>query len=110
MWPERVIIGNPESQVIVGAVDVIKTVRRPVRSLIGTVQPFDHLIERTKLFGYFIVVGKSNHLSILKLEFFAKLVEELLGGERVGDITFKWRKAILMARMQRPTPRLKDTR
>ena len=95
MWPEKVIIGNPESQVIVGAVDVIKTVCRSVRSLIGTVQPFDHLLERTKFSGYFIVVGKSNYLSDLKLEFFAKLMEELLGGERVGAITVSNKTEVL---------------
>ena len=120
MWPEEVIIGNPESQIIVGTVDVIKTVCRSVRSLIGTVQPFDHLFERTKFFGYFIVVGKSNYLSDFKLKFFTKLVEELLRCKRVGTIavtikrkffgsSVKWRKAILMARMQGPTPRLSDT-
>lgn len=75
MWPEKVIIGNLESQVIVGTVDVIKTVRRSVRSLVCTVQPFNHLLERTEFFGSFV----------------------------------KWRKAILMARMQGPTPWLSDT-
>ena len=77
VWPEEVVIGNPESQIIVGTVDVIKTIRRPVRSLVGTVQPFNHLLERTEFSGYLIVVGKSNYLSDLKLKFFTKLMEEL---------------------------------
>ena len=37
MWPEKVIIGNPESKVIVGTVDVIKAVCRSVRNLVCTV-------------------------------------------------------------------------
>ena len=69
MWSEKVIISNPESQVIACAVDVIKTVCRPVRSLVSTVQPFDHLLERTEFSGDFIVVGKSNYLGDFKLEF-----------------------------------------
>lgn len=35
MRSEKVIISNPESQVIVGAVDVVKAVRVVVRSLVG---------------------------------------------------------------------------
>ncbi len=86
MWSEKVIISNPESQVIACAVDVIKTVCRPVRSLVSTVQPFDHLLERTEFSGDFIVVGKSNYLGDFKLEFCTKLAEELLRGKRIGTI------------------------
>ena len=45
MWSEKVIISNPESQVIVGAVDVVKAVCVAVRSFIGAVEPFNHLFE-----------------------------------------------------------------
>ena len=95
MWPEKVIISNPESQVIVGAVDVIKTVRRSVRSLIGTIQSFNHLLERAEFFGYFIVVGKSNYLSDFKLKGFTKLVEKLLGSERIGAVAVSNKTEIL---------------
>ena len=34
MWTQKVIVGYPESQVIVDTVDVIKSVRTAVRSLV----------------------------------------------------------------------------
>ena len=63
MGPEEVVISNPERKVIVGAVDVIEAVCMPVRSLIGAVEPFDHLFEWAVLCRNSIVVGKSNDLS-----------------------------------------------
>ena len=44
---QEVVVGNPESQVIVGAFDAVKAVCFPVRSLIGPVQSFCDLFERT---------------------------------------------------------------
>ena len=38
VWTQEVVIGNPESQVVVGTFDVVKAVCFPVRSLIGPVQ------------------------------------------------------------------------
>ena len=46
---QKVVVGNPESQIIVGAFDVVKAVCFPVRSLIGPVQPFYDLFERTEI-------------------------------------------------------------
>lgn len=37
MWTQKVIVGHPESQVIVGTVDVIKSVRTALRSLVCAV-------------------------------------------------------------------------
>ena len=49
MWSQEVIVSHPESQVIVGTVDVIKFVRAAVRSLVRAVQPFNHLFESKRL-------------------------------------------------------------
>ena len=65
---KEVVVGNPESQVIVGAFDVVKAVCFPVRSLIGPVQSFYDLFERTVFLRHSIVVGKSDHLGDLKVK------------------------------------------
>lgn len=39
MRAKEVVIGDPEGQVIVGAVDVVETVGRPVRGLVSAVPP-----------------------------------------------------------------------
>ena len=63
MRAEEVVVSNPERQVIVGAVDVVKTVCMAVRSLISAVEPFEHLFEWAVFCGNSIVVGKANDLS-----------------------------------------------
>ena len=83
---QEVIVGDPESQVIVGAFDVVKAVCFPVRSLIGPVQPFHDLFEWTVFFRHSIVVGKSNHLGDLEGKVLAKLLCEFHGGKRVGAV------------------------
>ena len=70
MWSEKVVVSHPESQVIVGAVDVVKAVCYTVRSFISTVEPVDHLFERAVLRGDGIVVGKTDHLGNLESEGF----------------------------------------
>ena len=60
VWAQEIIVDDPESQIIVGAFDVVKAVCFPVRSLIGPVQPFHDLFEWTVFFRHSIVVGKSN--------------------------------------------------
>ena len=87
MRPEKVVVSHPESQVIVGAVDVVKAVCHSVRGFISTVEPFDHLFERAVLFGDGIVVGKSDYLCDLEGECFPKLFGELHGGQRIGAVT-----------------------
>ena len=86
VWAQEVIVGNPESQIIVGAFDVVKAVCFPVRSLIGPVQSFDDLFEWTVFFRHSIVVGKSNHLGDLEGEVFAELFSEFHGGKRIGAV------------------------
>ena len=45
MGSEKVVVCNPEGKVIISAVDVIKAVCVTVRSLIGAVEPLNHLLE-----------------------------------------------------------------
>ena len=86
MGPEEVVISNLERKVIVGAVDVIEAVCMPVRSLIGAVEPFDHLFEWAVLCRNSIVVGKSNDLSDLEGEVFPELLCKFHCGERIGTV------------------------
>lgn len=74
MGAQEVIISNPESQIIVGTVDVVEAVCVSVRGLIGPIQAFDHLLERSIFSRNSIVVGKPNDLSDLKGEIFAKFL------------------------------------
>ena len=87
MRTEKVIICDPEDKVVVGTVDVIKAVCVTVRGLIGAVQPFDHLFERTVFPGNGIVVGKSNHLSDLEGKTFSELFCKFHCGQWGGAIT-----------------------
>ena len=117
---QEVVIRNPESQVIVGTFDVVKAVCFPVRSLIGPVQSFYDLFERTVFLRHSIVVGKSDHLGDLEGKVLAKLLFEFHGGKGIGAVAIRdefevfreflklW-KAMRMARIQGPTPRLSDT-
>lgn len=74
MGAQEVIISNPESQIIVGTVDIVEAVCVSVRGLIGPIQAFDHLLERSIFSRNSIVVGKPNDLSDLKGEIFAKFL------------------------------------
>lgn len=87
MGTQKVVVSDPEGKVIVGAVDVIETVGRSVRSLVGAVQPFDHLLERPKFFGDGIVVGKSDDLGDLECEVFPKFLCEFHCSQGIGAVT-----------------------
>ena len=84
---EKVIISNPERKVIVGAVDVVKAVCMTVRSLIGAVEPLDHLFEWAVFRRNSIVVGKSNDLGDFEGKVFSELLYEFHCGERIGAVT-----------------------
>ena len=86
MGPEEVVISNPERKVVVGTVDVIEAVCMSVRSLIGAVEPFDHLFEWAVFCRNSIVVGKSNDLSDLKGKIFPELLCEFHCSERIGTV------------------------
>ena len=83
---QKVIVGDPEGQVIVSPVDVVKTVCMAVRSLIGAVEALDHLFERTVLCGDSIIVGKPDYLGDFERKVFAKLFNEFHGGEWIGAV------------------------
>ena len=87
MWPEKVIVSNPERQIIVGTVDVIKAVCVAVRSFIGAVEPFNHLFEWAVFRRNSVVVGKPNDLGDLEGEVFPELLCEFHCGERIGTVT-----------------------
>lgn len=77
----EVVISNPECQIAVG---VVKAVCRAIRSLIGAVNLFDHLVERAVFFGDGIVVGKLDDMGDFKCKEFAELFGKLHGGEGIG--------------------------
>ena len=84
MRAQEVIISYPESQVIVGTVDVVETIRVTVGSFVGTVQSFDHLLEWTVFRRNSIDVGKSNHLSDSKGKIFAEFFDKLHCSKRIS--------------------------
>jgi len=47
---QEVVVGDPESEIIAGAIVIIETVGGPVGSFISTVKPFDHLLIRPEFF------------------------------------------------------------
>ena len=89
MWSQEVIVSHPESQVIVGTVDVIKSVRAAVRSLVRAVQPFNHLFERAVFFRNSIVVGKSKNLGNGEGKVFTKLFCEFHCSKRICTVTVR---------------------
>ena len=87
VWTKEVIVSNPESKVIVGTVDVVETVCVTVRSLIGAIEPLNHLFKWAVFCRNSIVVGKSNNLSNFECKVFPKLSYEFHCGERIGTVT-----------------------
>ena len=87
MGAKKVVISNPESQVVVGAFDVVKTVRVTIRSLVSAVQPLDHLLERPVFCGDSIVVGKSDDLGDPEGKVLTELSYEFHSGKWVGTVT-----------------------
>lgn len=89
MRSEKVVVSHPESQIIVGAIDVVKAICHSVRSLISTVEPFDDLFKGAVLCGDGIVVGKTDYLGNLEGKCFSKLSCKLHGGKRIGTVTVR---------------------
>ena len=99
MRTQKVIVGDPERKIIVSPIHGIETVGRAVRSLVGTVKTFDHLLKRPELSGNSIIVSEPDNLSDIKLKGITELTEELLSRKRVsteaiGDETEILRKLI----------------
>ena len=87
MRTQEVIVSNPESKVIVGAVDVVKSVCVTVRGFVGAVSPFNHLFEWAVFRRNSIVVGKSDDLGDFESKVFAKLLYEFHCSERICTVT-----------------------
>ena len=86
MRPEKVVVSYPESKIIACAIDAVKAVCLTVRSLISTVEPFDHLLEGTVIRGDSIIVGKADYLGDLESKRFPKLFCELHSGKGIGAV------------------------
>ena len=69
---QEIIVGDPEDQVIVGVIDVIKTIRLLIRSLIGPVQAFDDLFEWAIPPGDSIVISEPDDLGDLEEKVFLR--------------------------------------
>ena len=87
MRPQEVVVGDPERKIVVGTVVVIKSVCRAVRSFVGTVKSFDHLLIRSEFFRNSIIVRKADDLGDLELKLFTGFMEELLGGKGICTVT-----------------------
>ena len=86
MWAQEVVVSDPEGEVIAGAVDAVKTVCRAVGSLVGAVEPFDHLFERAVLCGDSIVVGKTDDLCDFESKGISELFCEFHCSEGIGAV------------------------
>ena len=86
MGTQEVVVGDPEGQVIVGTIDAVEAVRRPVGGLVGAVEPFNHLFERAVFGRDGIVVGKPDDLCDLEGEVFPQFLSELHGGKGIGTV------------------------
>lgn len=85
--PQKVIIGDPEGNIVVGAFIVVIAAGYTVGGLKRAVETLDHLLERAELFGDFILIGESDHLGDVKVELLTELVEELLGRKRISAVS-----------------------
>ncbi len=99
MWPEKVIIGDPEGDIVVGTLIVVIAAGYAVGSLKRAVETLDHLFERAEPFGDFVLVCKPDDLGDAKAELLTELVEELLGRKgistvSIGDETEVFRKLL----------------
>ena len=86
MWPEEVIISDPEGNIVVGTFIVVIAAGDAVGGFKRTVETLDHLFERAELFGDFVLVCKSDDLGDIKAELLTEVVEELLGRKRIGAV------------------------
>ena len=84
----------------------------PVRSLVCTVEPFNHLLIWPKFPGYFIIVGKPDDLGDIEPEFITEFAEELLGGQGICTVTIGDEPEVLrkLLQMTERHPHGKDAR
>ena len=90
MWPEKVIIGDPEGDIVVGTLIVVIAAGYAVGSLKRAVETLDHLFERAEPFGDFVLVCKPDDLGDAKAELLTELVEELLGRKGISTVSVSY--------------------
>lgn len=86
MRSEKVIISDPEGDIVVGTLIVVIAACYAVGGFERTVETLDHLFERAELFGDFVLVREPDDLSDIKAEVLTELVEELLSRKRIGAV------------------------
>lgn len=86
MRSEKVIISDPEGDIVVGTLIVVIAAGYAVGGFKRTVETLDHLFERAELFGDFVLIRKPDDLGDIKAELLTELVEELLGRKRIGAV------------------------
>ena len=86
MRSEKVIISDPEGDIVVGTLIVVIAACYAVGGFERTVETLDHLFERAELFGDFVLIRKPDDPGDIKAELLTELVEELLGRKRIGAV------------------------
>ena len=86
MRSEKVIISDPEGDIVAGTLIVVIAACYAVGGFKRTVETLDHLFERAELFGDFVLVREPDDLSDIKAEVLTELVEELLSRKRIGAV------------------------
>ena len=86
MRSEKVIISDPEGDIVAGTLIVVIAACYAVGGFERTVETLDHLFERAELFGDFVLIRKPDDLSDIKAEVLTELVEELLCRKRIGAV------------------------
>ena len=81
MGTEKVVIGHPQSQIITGTIVTVKTICRTVGSLVGTVQPFYHLLIGAEFFRDGIFVRQADYLCDVEVEVILELFGKLHCGQ-----------------------------
>lgn len=95
MRSQEVVVGNPECEVVVRTIVVVKAVCRTVRGFVGSVETFDQLFVRPELGGYRVVVCKADDLGDGEPHFFAEFQEELLSGKRISAVAISDKAEVL---------------
>ena len=86
MRSEKVIISDPEGDIVVGTLIVVIAAGYAVGGFERTVETLDHLFKRAELFGDFVLVCKSDDLGDIKAELLTEVVEDMLGRMRLGAV------------------------
>ena len=84
---KEVVVGDPESDAVVRAIEVVVAAGPPVGELEGAVESFHDLFERTEFGRDGIFIGQTDDLSDVEFEILAAVQIELLSGERIGGVT-----------------------